>query len=80
MKRRPTENFLCSFKCPFCGDRVEVVTEKQFDDWTRVHGFCDSQNEKFCGTGFNFGVFGPGFNQQEMKSIIMEIVGTRFIN
>ena len=78
--RRPTENFLCSFKCPFCGDRVEVTTEIKPDKWVEVRGSCDGQTEKICWIGFDFGVFGPGFNQQEMKSAVMEIVGTRFIN
>ncbi len=76
----PNQNFLCSFKCPFCGDRVEVTTERHEDDWTTVSGFCDSQQEKICGMEFNFGVFGSGFTQQEMKASVMEVVGINFIN
>lgn len=78
--KQPDQNFLCSFKCPFCGDRVEVTTEKYEDSWSNVRGFCDSQTSKICGMEFNFGIFGQGFTRQEMKESVMEVVGINFIN
>lgn len=78
--KRPTENFLCSFKCPFCRDKAEVTTEIESDGWTTVNGFCVGETEMICGVGFNFGTFGKGFTRQEMKESVMEVVGINFIN
>lgn len=78
--RRPTENFLCSFKCPFCGDRVEVNSETQPDGWSKVQGFCDNNTDKICAIEFDFGVYGGGFTREEMKQSVMEVVGINFIN
>ena len=75
-----TDKFLCSFKCPFCEDKVEVTTEILKDGWTQVQGFCNGQTDKICAVGFDFGVFGKGFTQQEMKKSVMDVVGVRFIN
>lgn len=71
----PTEDFLCEFKCPFCGDRVEVTTEIDFDGWTKVHGYCDGQADRICGVGFEFGSFSKGVTLQVMKKSVMGMVG-----
>lgn len=78
--KRPDQNFLCSFKCPFCGDRVEVTTEIKPDGWTAVIGACDSNTSKICGMDFDFGIFGTGVNRQTMKDSVMDVVGINFIN
>ena len=80
--RRPIsmDKYLCSFKCPFCGDRVEVTAEKHEDSWSTVRGHCDSNTDKICGMEFNFGTYGQGFTLQQMKESVMEVVGMRFIN
>ena len=74
------QKFLCAFKCPFCRDEVKVMDEIQPDGWVKVHGFCEGQNEMWCGVGFDFGVFGPGIGMQARKETVMGILGINFIN
>lgn len=66
---------LCSFKCPFCGDKVEVTTEAASDGWTKVHGYCGGEADKICGVGFDFGDFFTGCTEHEMDKSVMATVG-----
>ena len=83
--RRPIsmDKYLCSFKCPFCGDRVEVTAEKHEDSWSTVRGHCDSNTDKICGMEFNYGYHywgnWKGLTFYKVGGILLTLWTTQFI-